>query len=525
MQQNRSAKISVVPPHNSCPGATVASRSRIALLGFATAFFVLWTALLTISKSAQIIHFDSAEAYAWGQQLAWGYGKHPPASGWLAWVWFSFFPARDWAVYALAMTVTASTFFMLWILAGRIVDRPRSSLTAYLLLLYPIVSFKGYKYNSDLLLLPCIVLAALAAMAAFERRTVLSSIGLGLACASAMLTKYWGGWVVVAICVAALSIPERKGLFASPVPYVAASVFVVALIPHVLWLVHADFAPLRYPLMYTDVSASLALTHVLTGTLHAIALLLPPLVGAFVALWPSPVFDRQAWNSPSELTTRQRVVCIIVAVLALLPPLAAAALRVNMKSDWLIPMYTMVPLAILACYRLVISDRVVIRAATLVLAYCLVAALVVPSLNLLKYRFQPHLAELRQLDEVARISTEIWHKHFRGKLPVVVGWVPYAAPITFYSPDHPRLFSEADPTLAPWIDPRALDETGFIGICAFSDARCLARIGALRPATERFQLTTKRSAGDLAVSDVWVLLLAPPGRILPVPNRDPNPSP
>src|SRR6185312_15416699 len=124
--------------------------ARLALPALAAAYFVFWAALLTIGKFPQTIHYDSAEAYAWGRQLAWGYGKHSPMSGAITWLWFSLFPARDWAMYALAMAVTGATFALLWTLARKIVDRRRALLSSGLLLVYPIFNFKGYKYNADL---------------------------------------------------------------------------------------------------------------------------------------------------------------------------------------------------------------------------------------------------------------------------------------------------------------------------------------------------------------------------------------
>src|ERR1700736_1417673 len=71
--------------------------------GFVALHVVLWTVILTVLKTAQDVHFDVAEAYAWGQKFLLGYGKHPPLSGWVAGVWFMVFPAADWATYALAM--------------------------------------------------------------------------------------------------------------------------------------------------------------------------------------------------------------------------------------------------------------------------------------------------------------------------------------------------------------------------------------------------------------------------------------
>ena len=50
------------------------------VLCFVAAHVVLWTLILMQLKAAQDVHFDVAEAYAWGQKFLLGYGKHPPLS-------------------------------------------------------------------------------------------------------------------------------------------------------------------------------------------------------------------------------------------------------------------------------------------------------------------------------------------------------------------------------------------------------------------------------------------------------------
>jgi hypothetical protein len=48
---------------------------------FVVLHVVLWTVILMRLRAAQDVHFDVAEAFAWGQKFLLGYGKHPPLSG------------------------------------------------------------------------------------------------------------------------------------------------------------------------------------------------------------------------------------------------------------------------------------------------------------------------------------------------------------------------------------------------------------------------------------------------------------
>src|SRR5438477_8791819 len=216
------------------------------VVSFALVHGLLWTLILIDLKAAQDVHMDVAEAFAWGQKFQLGYGKHPPLAGWIAGLWFYFFPVKDWATYALAMTTLGIGIVICWFIALRVVDRRRAFLVVVMLALYPIFNFKGFKYNPDLLQLVTLPVVVLAYLNAFEKRDVKSGLWLGLAGALALMTKYWVLTMIGAVGLAALIHPERLRFLKSPAPWVAISVLVVAMIPHLIWLKEVDFAPFTY---------------------------------------------------------------------------------------------------------------------------------------------------------------------------------------------------------------------------------------------------------------------------------------
>src|SRR6267143_1513966 len=87
----------------------------------------------------------------------------------------------------------------------------------------------------------------LAYLDAFEKRSVKSGIGLGLAGALALMTKYWVLTMIGAIGLAALIHPARMLFLRSPAPWVAIATSVVAMVPHFIWLKQVNFSPFRYP--------------------------------------------------------------------------------------------------------------------------------------------------------------------------------------------------------------------------------------------------------------------------------------
>ena len=273
------------------------------VVSFAIVHGVLWTFILINLKAAQDVHMDVAEAYAWGQKFQLGYGKHPPLAGWVAGLWFEFFPVSDWATYALAMTTVGIGLVICWLIARCVVDRRRAFFVVVMLALYPIFNFKGFKYNPDLLQLVTLPLVVLAYLRAFEKRSWLSGIWLGLAGALALMTKYWVLTMIGAIGLAALIHPERLKFLRSPAPWVAIASLFVAMIPHLIWLRDVDFVPLTYAgdvygLSDRGRSAQLVLGYI--G--HNIALLLVPVLLAALALAGSDLVRRprvalgRAWS-------------------------------------------------------------------------------------------------------------------------------------------------------------------------------------------------------------------------------------
>jgi hypothetical protein len=252
---------------------------------FAAIHALLWTVILINLKAAQDVHMDVAEAFAWGQKFQLGYGKHPPLAGWIAGLWFDMFPVTDWATYLLAMTTLAIGLVISWLIAIRVVDYRRAFFVVVMLAIYPIFNFKGFKFNPDLLQLVTLPLLVLAYLSAFEKRTALSGLWLGLAAALALMTKYWVLTMIGAVGLAALIHPDRLNFLRSPAPWVAIAAALVAMIPHLLWLKEVDFAPLVYAGdVYGNRTHAESTMLVLGYVEHNLGLLVLPVVIAGVAV-------------------------------------------------------------------------------------------------------------------------------------------------------------------------------------------------------------------------------------------------
>ncbi|KYH01969.1 glycosyltransferase family 39 protein [Bradyrhizobium sp. DOA1] len=493
---------------------------------------VLWTFILINLKAAQDVHMDVAEAYGWGQKFLWGYGKHPPLSGWIAGVWFKMFPAADWATYALAMATVSLGMVICWLVALRVVDARRAFLVVVMIALYPIFNFKGFKYNPDLLQLVTLPLLVLAYLNAFEKRSWQSGLLLGLAGALALMTKYWVLTMIGAVGLAALIHPERLRFLSSPAPWVAIAAMVVAMIPHIVWLADAHFAPLTYAGdTYSLQDAGLMHRLVAGYVLHNVALLALPVALAALAMALVPHWFTLLLRAPLRIVTRAWArggnpgvnlsqalnVWIIQVIVAVGPPLGALLFSIYMKTDWGISLFFLVPLALVAIPTLRVQSAVlfniaaiwlVISAATLAASPWIAAREMAANTS--------NTATYGARSELARELTQAWHTRFASRWAIVAGTMESIQPMVFYSPDHPAAFLPLEPWNSGLTSLEDVKRYGFIGVFDPTDGRLPAFekwVSEIAPNAERIVMTTRRfTHGKAGPAMTWNVYIAGPAK-------------
>ncbi|WP_213288251.1 glycosyltransferase family 39 protein [Bradyrhizobium sp. sGM-13] len=491
--------------------------------GFAVVHAVLWTLILVNLKTGQDVHMDVAEAFAWGQKFLLGYGKHPPLSGWVAGAWFMLFPVTDWATYALAMTTLGCSLVICWLLALRVVDRRRAFFVVVMLALYPIFNFKGFKYNPDLLQLVTLPLVALAYLDAFEKRSVKSGVWLGLAGALALMTKYWALTVIGAVGLAALIHPQRLQFLRSPAPWVAIATLVVAMLPHFMWLKQVDFVPLTYAGDTYSLTDRAMIDDLALGYVgHNLALLAAPVIlGAIALMWrpfrlmPFPAFSRGA-NIGVNISQAINV-WIVQAVVAIGPPLGALTFHVYIKTDWGIPLFFLMPLALVAIPAVRIRKIALLNLTATWLVISLVVLTISP--RIVAYELDEKRtagATYRARSELARELTEAWHTRFYSRWPVVAAYTVTGQPVTFYSPDHPAPLTPDEPWSSGLTSLEEAKRSGFIGICEVDHwklEKCEAWMQAHAANAERMVMTTRRFfLGKAGPATAWNVFIVPPAR-------------
>jgi hypothetical protein len=348
-------------------------------------------------------------------------------------------------------------------------------------------------------------------------------VWLGLAGALALMTKYWVLTMIGAIGLAALIHPDRLQFLRSPAPWVAIATLVVAMLPHLMWLKQVNFVPLTYAGDTYSLTEPAMIRSLVVGYIgHNLALLaLPVLLGAIALAWPPRRWKLQTfWSrgaNPGVNVSQAINVWIIQAVVAVGPPLGALLFHVYIKTDWGIPLFFLMPLALMTIPALRIRRIALLNLASSWLVISLIVLAASP--RIVAYELNEKRtagATYRARSELARELTEIWHTRFRSRWPVVAAYTDTGQPVTFYSIDHPAPLTPDEPWSSGLTSLEEAKRSGFIGICETGDwklEKCEAWMKAHAGNAEHIVITTRRFfLGTPGPATAWNVYIVPPAK-------------
>ncbi|TFV49232.1 glycosyltransferase family 39 protein [Bradyrhizobium niftali] len=503
-----------------------AGHNEILPLIFVVALQVcVWWIVALLFHAPSDIHNDMAEAFSWGRELQWGYYKHPPFWAWIARCWFSIFPATDWAFYLLSVINSAVGLVGVWAIAGRYVTGARRLAAVVLLELVPFYHLLAFTYNANSIELSVWPWTIYAFIVSFETRRLVPAASFGALAAAAMLSKYFGGVLLVSCLVAAITSPLARAYFRSAAPYVTILVFGACLAPHLAWLLEVSSGPIDYLSTKTDYSFLFVAGKAAT-VVAGIILQHGFLVVVLVALRPK--LGEPAWGlasaSPRALIGRPKIRLLVALAVApvLVTVLVSLMGNVRLSTKFALPLFSLMPLVWIIFSRAKCGLRSMCAVGLcigLVMGGALLVAL--PAADLKFKHNHRHFAEPRAI--VARQLTELWHAQMAAPLRIVAGTESYALATTFYSADHPSHFIDFSTTRAPWIDDARLSQDGLAIICVSDDKTCLGETGRFQSLkTTRLTLSnvSKTFLGNRGKAFSFVVLLVHPGQTVHAPAID-----
>ena len=219
---------------------------------------IIWTLIPSITNKN--LPLDTIEALAWGSNLDWGFNKHPPMSAFFVEFFFQLLGSKDWAYYLLSQIFVVVSFIYVFKFANEILQDVKLSLISVLVLeSIFFYNFTTPEFNVNVCQLPFWSLVVFYTWKIYSVKEIkiFDCFLLGLFAAIGFLSKYLFFYLLVSITLLFLYSIFYKKIKKFDFKYlIILEVFVILLIPHLIWLHENDYVTISYGLKRTGLEQS-----------------------------------------------------------------------------------------------------------------------------------------------------------------------------------------------------------------------------------------------------------------------------
>ncbi len=231
---------------------------------FVLAHLILWTLIPSITNHN--LPLDTIEALAWGSNLDWGFNKHPPMSAFFPEIFYQIFGPQDWVYYLLSQIFVIISIYYVFKFSNEILGSKLLGLISVLLIeaIY-FYNFTTPEFNVNVCQLPFWSLTVYYSWKIYSGKEIkfIDCFLVGLFAAFGFLSKYLFIYLLVSIDLLFIYLiffkKERKFDFKY---LITIEVFLVVLVPHLIWLNNNEFITITYGLARTGLEQSSFIDHI-----------------------------------------------------------------------------------------------------------------------------------------------------------------------------------------------------------------------------------------------------------------------
>ena len=250
---------------------------------FVIAHLIFWTLIPSLTN--QNLPLDTIEALAWGSNLDWGFNKHPPMSAFFPEVFFQIFGSQDWAYYLLSQIFVLTSFYYVFKFSKEFFNNNLLGLISVLLIesIY-FYNFTSPEFNVNVCQLPFWSLTVYFSWRIYNSKEIKFNdcFLIGLFAALGFLSKYLFVYLLVSIDLLFIYLIFVKKDKKFDFKYlITVEVFLIVLVPHLIWLNNNEFITVTYGLARTGLEQSSLIDHIkfpLIFLIKQIGLLIPFLI-------------------------------------------------------------------------------------------------------------------------------------------------------------------------------------------------------------------------------------------------------
>jgi hypothetical protein len=403
---------------------------------FLLSHLIIWTLVPTLTNHN--LPLDTIEALAWGSNLEWGFNKHPPASAFFSEIFYQIFGAQDWAYYLLSQIFVCIAFIYVFKLANEIFNNLLLSLISVLLLesIY-FYNFTTPEFNVNVCQLPFWSIVVFYSWRIFNKNEidVIDCILIGFFASVGFLSKYLFIYLLLPIILFFLYFIFFKKLKKFDFKYfIAIEVFIILLVPHLIWLNENDYITLTYGLKRTGLETSNLLDHLKFPSIFILKqlVILIPFFGLVYLLI-------NKFKLRSSLKDKKLLFLVCINLLPiLLMLLTSIIMGSRIRTMWMTPFYLF--FGVFAVY--LFKNQINLKKLNSFLYGFIFLVLLSPIL----YSYISVKQTNKRTDyfgkEIADLVERRWNKNFSNEIMYVVGDEWFAGNLSYHLPSRPKWFLE-----------------------------------------------------------------------------------
>jgi 4-amino-4-deoxy-L-arabinose transferase-like glycosyltransferase len=403
---------------------------------FLLSHLIIWTLVPTLTNHN--LPLDTIEALAWGSNLEWGFNKHPPASAFFSEIFYQIFGAQDWAYYLLSQIFVCIAFIYVFKLANEIFNNLLLSLISVLLLesIY-FYNFTTPEFNVNICQLPFWSIVVFYSWRIFNKNEidVRDCILIGFFASVGFLSKYLFIYLLLSIVLLFLFFIFFKKLKRFDFKYfIAIEVFIILLVPHLIWLNENNFITLTYGLKRTGLETSNFLDHLKFPSIFILKqlVILLPFFGLVYLLI-------NKFKLKLSLKDKKLLFLVFINLLPILLMLLTSMITGSrIRTMWMTPFYLFFGVFVVYLFK----NQINLKKLNSFLYGFILLALSSPIL----YSYISIQQTDKRTDyfgkEIADLVDRRWNKNFSNEIMYVVGDEWFAGNLSYHLPSRPKWFLE-----------------------------------------------------------------------------------
>ena len=417
---------------------------------FICSHLLLWTLIPSFSNTN--LPLDTIEALAWGSNLDWGFGKHPPFSAFAVEFFYKIFGNQDWSFYLLSQIFVVSAFFFVWKFSNLMFDdKEYSLLSVFILSGIYFYNFTTPEFNVNVSQLPFWALSVYFFWKGLNINNKIDWILFGVFSALGFLSKYLFIYILLTLFI--FFILNLKKYNRSIKNYFLSIIIsLIILTPHFVWLFENNFATIFYGLDRSGVSGLNLINHLINPLIFLfkqIVILIPFLIMGFLLL---KKFKLKI-NSKDKKILFLLFINLVPILLMLMTSILTGA---KIRTMWMTPFYLFFGILFLSIFKNVIEFKNIKKFYYTFLFFFFLSPIVYLMVSL--------KVETKRTDypgkEISRLVQNKWDDNFTNEIKIVIGDEWSAGNLSYHLYSRPKWINDLKNNLSKITDDQGVIYTG-----------------------------------------------------------------